>query len=99
MSRLLLFPCRTLEELRADELAILEDLAETRRRIVDLLEGERGSERTHPRNARGGPEEPRSERLVLFPPRDPRTGMGAPAKQAARLPREGAPKTSGGEPK
>lgn len=87
MSRVLRFPCRTLEELRADELAILEDLAETRRRIADFLEGDRGSERKHPKNARGGPEEPRSERLVLFPPRDPRTGTGAPARQAARLPR------------
>ncbi len=57
MSRVLRFPYPSLEELRAAELAILEDLAETRRRIVDLLEGERGSERKHPRGVLGGPRE------------------------------------------
>lgn len=62
MSRLLRFPCRTLEELRADELAILEELAETRRRIVDFLEGQRGSERKRPRGALGGSREARGRK-------------------------------------
>lgn len=62
MSRLLSFPCRTLEELRAAELAILEDLAETRRRIVECLESEAGSERKRQGGARGGPQETRERK-------------------------------------